>query len=277
MTNEDAVRCTNSVRYQDMPTNAAISQFPISEFQVPGLRHCWNQILGLRTSSIPTTGCPRNAVMHRLHRVETWGTPGMNHKGQKRTEKKHGKRWAKMMPKRYKKVKIQSRVARRHATTMPSLWGCSRLGGTLDSGNTRHISYTLHFTPIKIENVAWSNVAKGSPGANNATWDRGTSSKQDPNQVAILRLMPMMTTEQEVFPQKVRTKVASVRRHMLASGYSSYKKAAWKASWLDPLVRSTRPGVLMDMHRMSLPDLKHTKGKCLGQRIFAWAPRISSS
>lgn len=23
----------------------------------------------------------------------------------------------------------------------------------------------------------------------------------------------------------------------------------------------------MDMHRMSLPDLKHTKGKCLGQRI----------
>ena len=90
--------------------------------------------------------------------------------------------------------------------------------------------YTLHFTPIKIENVAWSNVAKGSPGANNATWDRGTSSKQDPNQVAILRLMPMMTTEQEVFPQKVRTKVASVRRHMLASGYSSYKKAAWKAS-----------------------------------------------
>ena len=77
---------------------------------------------------------------------------------------------------------------------------------------------------------AWSNVAKGSPGANNATWDRGTSSTQDPNQVAILRLMPMMTTEQEVFPQKVRTKVASVRRHMLASGCSSYKKAARKAS-----------------------------------------------
>lgn len=85
----------------------------------------------------------------------------------------------------------------------------------------------IFFTPIKIENVAWSNVAKGSPGANKATWDRGSVYMHSKG-VAILRLIPTMTTVQEV-QQKVPTKVASVRRHMLASG-CSYKKAARKAS-----------------------------------------------
>ena len=41
----------------------------------------------------------------------------------------------------------------------------------------------------------------------------------------------MMTTVQEVFPQKVQTKVASVRRHMLASGCSSYKKSCTESKF----------------------------------------------